>query len=192
MAALPSSPASRNALALIAILLAVQAAVLHLMGRVWVCTCGTVHFWVGDIHSSELSQQFTDWYTFSHIVHGIIFYAVLHRACPRLSALSRLALATGLESSWEMAENTPWVIEAYRQQALAAGYTGDSVLNSLSDTLSMVTGFTLARFLPWRLTLALALGLEIGAAWMVHDNFTLNLLNFMHRFRFIEAWQTRV
>jgi hypothetical protein len=168
----------------------VQALVLHAMGRVWICSCGTIRLWVGDIWSPELSQQLFDWYTASHIVHGILFYGALRLLLPRAPALVRLAIAVGIEAGWEIAENSPWVIEAYRKQALAAGYTGDSILNSLSDNLSMMTGFALAYLLPWRATVALVLVLEIGAASLVRDNLTLNILNFIHRFPAIEAWQS--
>src|SRR5262249_39911431 len=98
--------------------------------------------------------------------------------------------AVGIEVAWEIAENSPWVIEAYRKQALAAGYTGDSILNSLMDTVSMMTGFALARLLPWKAAVALALALEIGTAALVRDNLTLNILNFIHRCPAIEAWQS--
>jgi len=172
-------------------IMAVQALALHLMGRVWICSCGTLRLWVGDIWSSELSQQLFDWYTPSHIVHGILFYGLLRLVMPRTPVVVRLAIAAGIEASWEIAENSPWVIEAYRKQALAAGYTGDSILNSLSDTLAMMTGFALARLLPWKATVALVLALEIVAAAVVHDNLTLNILNFVHRFPAIEAWQMR-
>jgi hypothetical protein len=100
--------------------------------------------------------------------------------------LVRLAIAVGIEAAWEIAENSPWVIEAYRKQALAAGYTGDSILNSVMDNVSMMTGFALAYLLPWRATVALVLVLEIGAAALVRDNLTLNILNFIHRFPAIE------
>ncbi len=175
----------------VACLMAVQALVLHSMGRVWICTCGTIRPWVGDIWSDEMSQQLTDWYTASHIVHGILFYGLLRLLLPRAPVLLRLAIAVGIEASWEIAENSPWVIEAYRKQALAAGYTGDSILNSLSDTLAMMTGFALARLLPWKATVTLVLVLEIGVGALVHDNLTLNILNFIHRFPAIEAWQLR-
>jgi hypothetical protein len=169
-----------------------QALVLHFLGRVWICTCGTVRLWVGDIHSSELSQQVFDWYTPSHVIHGVIFYAVLHLLLPRTPVLTRLAIAVGAEVAWEIAENSPWVIEAYRKQALAAGYTGDSILNSVLDTVAMMTGFALARLLPWQATLALAVAAEVAVGALVHDNLTLNILNFIHRFPAIEAWQKRV
>ncbi|MEI6201893.1 MAG: DUF2585 family protein [Enhydrobacter sp.] len=176
---------------LIAAIMVIQATVLHLMGRVWICTCGTIKFWVGDIWSPELSQQLFDWYTASHIVHGILFYGLLQLLLPKVPVLLCLAIAAGLEVSWEIAENSPAVIEAYRKQALAAGYTGDSILNSLSDTVSMMTGFAIARLLPWKATVALVLALEIGVGALVHDNLTLNILNFIHRFPAIEAWQQR-
>jgi uncharacterized protein DUF2585 len=185
-----SSKTTRIAVAAVLALMAVQALALHAMGRVWICTCGTIRLWAGDIWSPELSQQLFDWYTASHIVHGILFYGFLRLALPRTPVLVRLAIAVGIEAAWEVAENSPRVIEAYRKQALAAGYTGDSILNSLSDTVAMMTGFALAGVLPWRATVALALALEIGAAALARDNLTLNVLNFIHRFPVIEAWQS--
>ena len=180
---------ARVAAAVVLGIMVVQALVLHLMGRVWICSCGTLRFWVGDIWSSELSQQLFDWYTPSHVVHGILFYGLLRLVLPRMPVLARLAIAVGIEVSWEIAENSPWVIEAYRKQALAAGYTGDSILNSLLDTVAMMTGFAIARLLPWKATVALVLALEIGVGALVRDNLTLNILNFAHRFPAIEAWQ---
>lgn len=180
---------ARVAAALVLGIMVVQALVLHLMGRVWICSCGTVRVWVGDIWSSDLSQQLFDWYTPSHIVHGILFYGLLRLVLPRAPVLVRLAIAVGIEVSWEIAENSPWVIEAYRKQALAAGYTGDSILNSLLDTVAMMMGFAIARLLPLKATVALVLALEIGVGALVRDNLTLNVLNFVHRFPALEAWQ---
>ena len=188
----PAAASSRVAWTVVVGIMLVQALVLHGMGRIWLCSCGTIRLWVGDIRSVEMSQQVTDWYTFSHIVHGILFYGLLRLLLPRLPVLSRLAIAVGIEATWEIAENTPWVIEAYRQQALARGYVGDSILNSLSDTLSMMTGFALAALLPWRVTVALAVVMEVVVGYLVHDNLTLNVLNFIHRFPAIEAWQSAV
>jgi Protein of unknown function (DUF2585) len=180
---------ARVAAAVVLGIMVLQALVLHLMGRVWICSCGTVRVWVGDIWSPELSQQLFDWYTPSHIVHGILFYGLLRLVLPRAPVPVRLLIAVGIEVSWEIAENSPWVIEAYRQQALAAGYTGDSILNSLLDTVAMMTGFAIARLVPWQATVALVLALEIGVGALVRDNLTLNVLNFVHRFPAIEAWQ---
>ena len=182
----------RTTWTLVAGMMLVQAVVLHLLGRVWICACGTIRLWVGDMHSSELSQQILDWYTPSHVIHGILFYGLLHLLMPRAPVLTRLAIAVGIEAAWEIAENSPAVIEEYRKQATAAGYTGDSILNSLLDTVAMMTGFALSRLLPWQATVALALAAEIVVGAIVHDNLTLNILNFIHRFPAIEAWQRRV
>ena len=183
---------ARTAWSIVLGLMALHALALHLLGRVWICTCGTIRLWVGDMHSAELSQQILDWYTPSHVIHGILFYGLLHLVMPRAPVLLRLAVAVGLEAGWEIAENSPPVIEEYRKQATAAGYTGDSILNSLLDTVAMMTGFALARLLPWQATVALAVIAETATGLLVHDNLTLNILNFIHRFPAIEAWQRRV
>jgi hypothetical protein len=176
----------------IPLLLAFQAAVLLAMGRPPICTCGTVKFWENDVLSSEMSQHLFDWYSYSHVVHGLLFYGLLRFACPKLPVLQRVLIAIGIEVTWEIAENTPWVIEAYRSQALAQGYVGDSMINSLFDTVSMIAGFTVARFAPIWASVLLALGLEGYAAYEIHDNLTLNVLNFIHPFDAITRWQSQI
>ncbi|MBV8187157.1 MAG: DUF2585 family protein [Alphaproteobacteria bacterium] len=180
-----------KALPVIAIVLAVQATTLYLLGQPLICACGYVTLFVSDVWSAQMSQQLTDWYSFSHIIHGFIFYGLLHLIAPRLPVPWRLAIAVGIEATWEIAENTPWVIQAYRHQALAQGYVGDSILNSLMDNVSMMLGFVLAWKLPWKVTVALAIAMEVGVAWAIHDNLTLNILGFFHQFDFITAWQSR-
>jgi hypothetical protein len=171
-------------------LLLLQATVLFLFGQPPICTCGYVKAWEGVVLSSGTSQHLTDWYTFSHIVHGLLFYALSWWLFPRWSVGSRLVFAIGVEATWEIAENTPWVIQAYRKQALAQGYVGDSIINSISDTFSMMLGFALARMLPVWATIALGLGLEGGLAYAIRDNLTLNILNFIHQFDAIHRWQS--
>ncbi|HVZ02335.1 MAG TPA: DUF2585 family protein [Dongiaceae bacterium] len=173
-------------------LLAIQAVVLLAMGRPPVCTCGYVKLWEGRVLSPEMSQHLFDWYTYSHIVHGLLFYAALRLVFPKLAVGPRLLMAIGIEAAWEIAENTPWVIEAYRQQALAQGYVGDSTINSLLDTLSMMAGFAFARFAPAWTSALLALALEGYAAYEIHDNLTLNVLNFIHPFDAITRWQSQI
>lgn len=176
----------------IPVVLAIQAVVLLSMGRPPICTCGTVKLWEGEVLSAEMSQHLFDWYTFSHIVHGFLFYLLLRLVFPKLSLWPRLLVAVGIEAAWEIAENTPWVIEAYRRQALAQGYVGDSVINSVSDTLSMMTGFALARTIPIWTSVFAALFLEACTAYAIHDNMTLNVLNFIHPFDFITRWQSEI
>ncbi|OGG52645.1 hypothetical protein A3C20_00125 [Candidatus Kaiserbacteria bacterium RIFCSPHIGHO2_02_FULL_55_25] len=175
-----------------ALLVAVQAFVLFLFGQPAICTCGYVKLWEGVILGAGNSQHLMDWYTFSHIIHGIIFYALLTYFFPKMSVWARLLIATGIEAAWEILENTPWLVEHYREQALAQGYTGDSIINSVSDTLVMMLGFLIARKWAVWAVIALALFLELWVAYEIRDNLTLNVTNLLHQFDFISAWQSGV
>src|SRR3954451_21910803 len=137
----------RAALAAILILVA-DAAILLAMGRNPMCTCGTIDLWVGERDSARTSQMLADWYSLSHIVHGLLFYAALWLVARRWPVEWRFLIALLIESAWEVTENTPMVIDRYRATTAALGYTGDSVINSLSDILMMVVGFLAARRLP--------------------------------------------
>jgi len=161
-----------------AALLAVQIAVLHAFGQPWVGEGGLL-LWVSDPLSPKMSQQLFDWYSITHIIHGFIFFALLHFIMPRTPLAVRFLIAMGIEVGWEILENTPAVIVHYRQQALAAGYRGDSILNSLSDTLMMSTGFFIASRLRARYVVAIALAFEIFTACMIRDNLTLNVINLL-------------
>lgn len=170
-------------------LVVAQAIVLYWFGQPIICACGYVKLWEGNILSSGMSQHLTDWYTFSHIIHGFIFYTVLRYLFPRTSVVQRLLMSMGIEIAWEIAENTPMVIHHYRQQALAAGYSGDSILNSLSDTCSMLVGFVFAWRMPILVTIGIALSFEFGVAYAIRDNLTLNVINLIYPFKFIHHWQ---
>ncbi|MBI5457892.1 DUF2585 family protein [Candidatus Kaiserbacteria bacterium] len=172
-----------------AVLVVVQAGVLYLFGQPAVCTCGYVKLWEGVVLSAGNSQHLTDWYTFSHIIHGLLFYALFTFLFPKISVWARLLMAMGVEIAWEIAENTPTVIQHYREQALAQGYTGDSIINSVSDTVSMVAGFLAARKWSVWAAIALALFLELWVAYEIRDNLALNVINLLHQFDFIAAWQ---
>ncbi|MBI4085630.1 MAG: DUF2585 family protein [Candidatus Liptonbacteria bacterium] len=173
-----------------AFLVALQAFILWWFGQPLICACGYIKLWEGVVLSEGNSQHLTDWYTFSHIIHGFIFYFALWFFFPRMPVRTRLLFALGIEAAWEITENTPWLINHYRQQALAQGYTGDSVINSVFDTLAEVLGFLLARRLPvWSVILA-GLFLEIFAGYSIRDNLTLNIVNLIHPFDFIGKWQS--
>jgi len=160
-----------------AALVALQIAVLHAFGQPFFAASGHLLLWVNDPFSPDMSQQLADWYSFSHLIHGFIFFGLLHLIAPQLPFGVRLLIAMGIEISWEITENTPATIEHYRQQALAAGYRGDSILNSLSDTLMMSTGFFVASRLRARYIVGIALAFEIFTACMIRDNLTLNVIN---------------
>ena len=126
------------------VIVAIAAVILHLIGHPWFCKCGYVRLWWGETVSAENSQQITDWYTPTHIVHGLIFYFLLWLVARRLPLGLRAFIALLVEAGWEVLENTPLIIDRYREQTVSLGYFGDSVINSMSDIVAMLVGFYLA------------------------------------------------
>ena len=180
---------SRRAAITSVLILLIAAAVLLAMGRNPICTCGTVDLWVGLRDSPKTSQMLADWYSLSHIVHGLLFYAALWLVARRWPAEWRFVAALAIEAAWEVTENTPLVIDRYRETTAALGYTGDSVINSLSDILMMALGFLLARKLPLWAAIGLLLVLEIVPLFVIRDNLTLNVIALIAPSHAIQAWQ---
>ena len=176
------------ALALVAAVAAIELS----MGRVAVCRCGDIKLWHGVVQSAENSQHITDWYTFSHVIHGIGFYALLWLAARRASIGTRFLIAVLLEGAWEVFENTPFVIDRYRTATIALDYYGDSVVNSVSDIGAMMCGFWLARRLPPWASVALVVVLEVFVVVMIRDNLTLNILMLLLPARRDRQWQSGV
>ena len=159
------------------------------MGRSALGPDGRFGWWEPDIWSSENSQRVADPYSFSHLGHGLIFYAVLWLFARKLPRRQRFLIALAIEAGWEILENSPIIINRYRQTTIALGYDGDSILNSLSDLVMMSLGFLFAaRMRPW-ISMALLLVMEIGCAVWVRDNLTLNVIMLIHPVEAIKAWQ---
>ena len=162
-------------------------AILFAMGRPPICTCGEVTLW-GPVGPKQ-SQMLADWYSASHIVHGLLFYWLLTLVAKTWSIERRFLVALIIEASWEVAENTPMVIDLYREATAALGYTGDSILNSVSDIAMMAIGFLAARRLPVWAAIALVIALELIPLLVIRDNLALNVWMLLAPSDAIRMWQ---
>lgn len=159
------------------------------MGRLLFGPEGRPGLWTADIWSPLCSQRVADAYSFSHIAHGLLFYALLWLVARRLPVPTRFLIAVLLEAGWEILENSPIIINRYREATMALGYEGDSILNSVSDIFMMALGFLLAwRLKPW-MSVALLIAMEVGCALWIRDNLTLNVIMLIHPIEAIKAWQ---
>ena len=175
-------------LAALAAVLLVVALAEYSLGRLVICACGSIKLWHGDIWSSENSQHLTDWYTFSHIIHGFGLYYV-GRLFGALGLLRGFTLALFFEGVWEVVENTSVIINRYRETTMSLDYFGDSIVNSLADIVAMSSGFALAAVLSVRLILLLTVVMELGTLYVVRDNLTLNIVTLLFNVPGIRQWQ---
>lgn len=172
-------------------LLLVHAGLLSYMGQPLMYEGGYIKLWHGVVTDNQNSQHLTDWYTLSHVIHGILFYALLALIFPRMPVALRLFLAIGIEMGWELFENSDFIINRYREQALAQGYFGDSIVNSLGDVCAVIAGF----FVTWKIpkwgSVALVIALELIALYMIRDSLTLNIIQLIHPIDAVGNWQSQ-
>lgn len=176
------------ALAILAIV-AATAVVNRLDGRIWFCECRQLRFVIANAWCDHTSQHLLDPYSLTHLQHGLIFFWALLWLAPRASQQTRLVLATAIEALWEVVENTPFVIDRYRERTAALGYAGDSVVNSLGDVLACVIGFALAGKIGWRWSLVLFIAIELLLLTTIRDSLLMNVLMLFFPLESLKQWQ---
>ncbi len=175
-------------LAFVAVLVA-TAYQLRRQGRLWICSCGKLLIWSGDVCSSDNSQHFLDPYSFTHVLHGFVYCGLLAWIVPRLAPVWRLWMAVAAAALWEVVENSDFVIQRYRTATAALGYQGDTIVNSLGDILSCAVGFMIARRFGFRRSLVLFVLTEVVLLIWIRDSLTLDVLMLIFPLDAIKQWQ---
>ena len=163
---------------------------LYLQGRLWWCKLGDYRIYVNEAwNSSHTSQHFFDPYTFTHILHGVMFFWLAILIFSRFSSAWQLFIAISAETAWEILENSNFIIEKYRATTASFDYLGDSIFNSIGDILACTCGFWIAYTLGWWKSLAFFLLVELVLLLWIHDGLLINILMLIYPIDSIKQWQ---
>jgi hypothetical protein len=180
----------RWALLLSLAIIAATAGILLWMGRNPICPCGYISLRPVGKNEPWISQHLLDWYTYSHVVHGVVFYFLLWLALRgRLSIAARLVIAVLIEGVWESIENSAFIINRYRVHTISQSYDGDSIVNSVADMLAMLVGFFLSARLPPWVTIVFVIAVEVLMLAVMRDNLLLNVIMLLYPMESIRLWQ---
>ena len=173
----------------IVILLVLTALQLRSQGRLWLCSCGELYLWAGDIYSSHNSQHLLDPYSLTHMLHGLAFFWVLSLGAGRRSSELQVGLTVLMESVWEVIENSRFIIERYREATIALGYEGDTIVNSMGDIAICTGGYLLGVYLGLRRSIVLFAATEVVLVFWIRDSLLLNIVMLIYPFDAIKSWQ---
>jgi hypothetical protein len=162
---------------------------LKLEGRSWWCPAGDLWPWSWEIWTQHNSQHVIDPYSFTHVLHGILEFWILGLLFPRFKFGWRLLIAVFIESSWEVAENSSYVINRYREETISLDYFGDSIINSISDIICCAAGFAIANKLRFWRSLALFIATELILIFTIHDSLIINIIMLIWPSDAIKNWQ---
>lgn len=172
------------------VIVILMVVLLRAQGRLFRCACGQFEIWTSDTCSANNSQQLFDPYSFTHVLHGVLFFWLIALLFRRMAQGRQLLLALVLEALWEVFENSSFVIDRYRTATAALGYQGDTIVNSLGDLVCAIVGFLVARHLGvWR-SLMLFLFVELILILWIHDSLLLQILMLVRPVEAIKVWQT--
>lgn len=162
---------------------------LQMQGRVWWCQAGDLSPWAWNIWSTHNSQHLLDPYSFTHMLHGVIEFWLIGLVFKRMPLAWRLVLAVGVEGAWEVAENSSYIINRYREETISLDYFGDSIINSISDIAFCAGGFIIAYWLRFWRSLMLFAVTETVLIFTIKDSLLINILMLIYPLDSVKAWQ---
>jgi hypothetical protein len=174
------------------VLIAVAVVILRFQGRVWWCQAGDYTPWSWEIWSTHNSQHMVDPYSFTHVLHGIFEFWLIGLVFRRLPLTWRFAIAVAIESTWEVVENTSYVIQRYREATMSLDYFGDSVINSVADIGCCALGFWIAWKLKFWKSLALFAFTEAVLILTIRDSLIINVIMLLWPIEAIKNWQVGI